>query len=385
MKENKNLKRGISLIVLVITIIVIVILAVAVILSIANDNPIERAKEARNKHNEKELEQTANLLFQEWYQKKELNQFSDNDIINEYDIYAQKYVDNKLKNDYNYDDKQISRVSVSTENGVVVRPEIIDARYVTAKDYGNYVTNYTTPCKIESDTTNGIGGWKIFYSNKTNIFLIADDYIYKTYVPKGKLGNEIYAHGDYKLSMDYIIRDYKGTNDILDELKSLNKMYFDNNYTSKDYNVKAVAYMLDTNIWNTNFKNSTFADYAIGGPSIEMFVDSYNQKYNDKKIELQVTSSEGYSLKWKNNNEYAGYIKGLKTTDDTCVVSNDKASGLWISSPNVAGGYNVFWASSDGWLGSRGTGNENPGFRTVICLNSNVKLKKVQDRFELQK
>ena len=51
MKENKKSKRGISLIVLIITIIVIVILAVAVILSIANNNPIENAKEATKANN----------------------------------------------------------------------------------------------------------------------------------------------------------------------------------------------------------------------------------------------------------------------------------------------------------------------------------------------
>ena len=54
-------KKGISLIVLVITIIVIIILAVAVILSIANNNPIENAKEARFKSDIKTIEEDLNM------------------------------------------------------------------------------------------------------------------------------------------------------------------------------------------------------------------------------------------------------------------------------------------------------------------------------------
>ena len=57
----KKQRSGISLIVLVITIIVIIILAVAVILSIANNNPIENAKEARIKNDLKTIEEELTL------------------------------------------------------------------------------------------------------------------------------------------------------------------------------------------------------------------------------------------------------------------------------------------------------------------------------------
>ena len=68
-KEIKanNDKKGISLIVLVITIIVIIILAVAVILSIANNNPIENAKEARFRNDMKVIEEELNLYIAKKY------------------------------------------------------------------------------------------------------------------------------------------------------------------------------------------------------------------------------------------------------------------------------------------------------------------------------
>ena len=71
MKEKKrnNKKRGISLIVLVITIIVIIILAVAVIFSIANNNPIENAKEARFRNDVKTMQEELELLKASNYAK----------------------------------------------------------------------------------------------------------------------------------------------------------------------------------------------------------------------------------------------------------------------------------------------------------------------------
>ena len=63
MKNNgASDKKGISLIMLVITIIIIIILAVAVILSIANNNPIENAKEARFKNDVKTMQEELELL-----------------------------------------------------------------------------------------------------------------------------------------------------------------------------------------------------------------------------------------------------------------------------------------------------------------------------------
>ena len=66
-KKRTSEKKGISLIVLVITIIVIIILAVAVILSIANNNPIENAKEARFRNDMKVIEEELNLYIAKKY------------------------------------------------------------------------------------------------------------------------------------------------------------------------------------------------------------------------------------------------------------------------------------------------------------------------------
>ena len=82
-KERNNQKKGISLIVLVITIIVIIILAVAVILSIANNNPIENAKKAKEAHNNAVGKEKMELLKQEKLMKQSLSTMTEDEVNKE--------------------------------------------------------------------------------------------------------------------------------------------------------------------------------------------------------------------------------------------------------------------------------------------------------------
>ena len=76
----KKQKSGISLIVLVITIIVIIILAVTVILSIANNNPIENAKEAKFKNDLKTIQEELTLKQASNYVEEHANNKTPSEI-----------------------------------------------------------------------------------------------------------------------------------------------------------------------------------------------------------------------------------------------------------------------------------------------------------------
>ena len=260
----------------------------------------------------------------------------------------------------------------------------LSAKDITADDYGKYITNYATPCGIEKDTKHGIGGWRIFYADEKNIYLIADDYIHQTFAPKGDKIDKVI--GGYRLSMENVLDDYNGTSDIQDRLKSLNKEYFDKGYKSSYKNMKAVAYMLDTEIWDEKFKNTKFAEYAIGGPSLELFVKSYNQVHTDRKIELEVTYEveNGYKIGW-HNKKLHDYIDGLDTSKDNMYVITDtsKAYAMWLCSPSATHFYEIFNVYGFGTLMGDCYYNINPGFRPVVCLKSNIQLKKVENGFEI--
>ena len=47
--------------------------------------------------------------------------------------------------------------------------------------------------------------------------------------------------------------------------------------------------MLDTDIWNPIYKNE-YAEYAIGGPTLEMFCASYKDTHKNKYIEYTADS-----------------------------------------------------------------------------------------------
>ena len=131
-----------------------------------------------------------------------------------------------------------------------------------------------------------------------------------------------------------VVSDYNGSSDITDgKIKKLNNDYFSKGYTSTNVNMKAVAYMLDTNIWNS-FKADK-ADYAIGGPTIEMLISSYNKKHN-VDYRVRATGTYGYytisidgGKTWKS--EYPGM---LDKNDSLYALSSSETGGMWLASPS---------------------------------------------------
>ena len=177
-------------------------------------------------------------------------------------------------------------IAISAEE-IVSNPE---------KYYGQYVdyqpSNGDTQVK-----------WKIFYAGVTpgtqtsNIYLIADNYISSTYVPNGKEGTSIeVGDTDYRLSIENIEQDYSGSSDITDNLIKLWLSYL-NERSSSSPNMKGVAYMLDTNVWS-GFKDSEGkAEYAVGGPTLDLFCASYNEKYPTTRLEYGGSNGNGYRVK----------------------------------------------------------------------------------------
>ena len=118
MKEKSNTKQGISLIVLVITIIVIIILAVAVILTLANNNPIENAKQAVKDNDEATLKEEATLLYADWYLLKNVGEGND--------LTAQQYVEKYLSDGYSKELKD--KLTVSNDGKITIGEESASAK-----------------------------------------------------------------------------------------------------------------------------------------------------------------------------------------------------------------------------------------------------------------
>ena len=202
----------------------------------------------------------------------------------------------------------------------------------------------------------------------------------------------------YKVSYGFInvYGSYSGSSYINSNSKAKKWISWANQYSSStNENIRSVSYMLDTNVWTRQYGDNNFADYVIGGPTLEMFVASWNTKHPDNKIYCNGTGSDseyGYyvgSTSGETNND-----TDIGTSDSTYVKTDDgKADGFWLASPSAGGddGYVMqvhhYYGVNGYTYGNNFLGNNgNDGFRPLVCLSSNVKLVSNNDgTYKLQK
>ena len=405
-------KRGISLIVLIVTIIVIIILAAVVILTLSKNNPIESAKEASFKEDVRTFQDELAMYIAKDYTNKggqrdykitatNYNPVGDPKSVYTYIPSFSKKYEGKfvVKNDklmYNEDMIQQEKDwcnSINVKENIKTGAE--KAAAAPTIYYGAKVTNYTA---------NGISDWRIFYSDGSNVYLITTEYVDPAILPsKGEGDNPPKpdqgdaANYPKAARFNNILGEYSGTANITDaKMKAFNSDYFEKNYTSTNNNMKAVAYMLDKDIWE-KFANSSVAEYAVGGPSVEMLLKSYCEKYPEKKdlYKTQASSATGYQVSNNGGTSYATYIAGMLRTDDrlyvlpetnTTLESGNKsgANAMWLASPSAGHGNIVLFVDYNGSVSYNYSNNAYIGFRALVCLNSNILLNEVEGGFEIE-
>ena len=429
-----NNKRGISLIVLVITIVVVIILAAAVILSLSGNNPINNARVA-NLDQTKDGIESSILAYSGKAQSQTLGYYTVAELLTgnreetgEYSIIGDKKTTNNNDEEiYNIDKTKFeSKIdtlpSTPTSNGewyvdgngkvylvydkkdsmpkwmlnkdgniddtflnklVVIKDEISkgSAKEVldnASKYYGTTITNYSA---------NGVSDWKIFHSDGKNIYLISSGYLPIDKIPSTNSGNAFSSGALSRCaSLSPAVSDSNysaGSNSILSNnpARKWLKAYLDN-YTSANNNMKAVAYMLDTNVWNV-YKTDK-AEYAIGGPTFQMFIDSYNKFYNtnyrysSKKDEG--INVNGYQINDGSNYWYDWYENMVNTDNKLYVLSaSEGAYAMWLSSPSAAGADLVLYLDYNGLFSRLSYSDNRIGFRPIVCLNSDVEVEKNDD------
>ena len=189
--------------------------------------------------------------------------------------------------------------------------------------------------------------------------------------------------------MDDVYKDYEGVKAINKTFaqKWLNK-YYTNNSTSTTDGGKAVAYMLDSDVWNNLYKGDE-ADYTIGGPTLEMFIKSWNDTHSgNTQLKCDSSSGElGYKAAFVNNNLNT-YVYGLAQNEfNSIYVKTDtsKAHGMWLASPsaNTRKTGTIMKVTEAGMLGNQKYCDGFIGFRPIVCLNSATNLEKVNGGYEI--
>ena len=361
MKNTFKSSKGITLVALVITIIILLILAGISISALTNTGIFGKAKEAKQKSDEAALDQNTKL--------------------DEYESEINAY----LPGQNNGGGGQGSGINANTIASATDTEK--------ANNYYGKSVNYTS--------ANGVIGWKIFYADSSNIYLIADDYVDPKILPASTKAsgesttNKPNIKGDSYPKAAYftnILNDYStGSARITtDTIKNLNSSFFARSdaSTNTNNNMKAVAYMLDTTAWSAFKDSNGKADYVIGGPTLEMLFKSYNQKHPGKNYKAQATSATGYQLR-VNGGTWKDYTYSssdyLDSSDSLYVLPSSKgADAMWVASPSAYGTDSVMYVYYNGSVKYNLYYYIFFGFRPLVCLNSNVQLQESGDGFSIK-
>lgn len=350
MKHNKEVKRktnnkgmnGITLIALVITIIVLLILAGISIAMLSGDNSIlRRSTDAKFNTEDKTIRERIGLA--------QLAAMTNSDIKLDYDKLkielAKEFgtegidwtISSKMSDpwivtvgDVKYNINQPSGQEISAADIANMTFETTEEKIAFYQGlYGHVVTNYGK----EIDTSLN-DEWKIFYigtmgnETESHIYLIADSCVNYTILPNKRKNGITYsfmqdsdwkAHFATKQENDENINDgilpayitgtiLGGSDTTADNIKNLNYSYYNSGYEGENQpNMRAVASMLDTSIWNSFMDSIGKSKYAIGGPTVEMLMNSYNDSHGtdygakaNNENGYQITKTATSDTEWAN-------------------------------------------------------------------------------------
>ena len=377
MKEN----TGITLIALIITIVVMLILVAVSVNIIINSNIIGQAeKAAKGYKTAYEQEQTRiDELMEKW---------------------------NRLEQDqcaHIWGEEKITKAAICTETGTKTRTctKCGKVETVTIQALGhNLVNGVCTRCganfgipasdvankpsiygsTVTNYNANGIK-WKVFYATTDRIYLIASDFVHYS-----KLTNA-YKNGARCYNTDTRPYSYcwEHGSTSLEATGRQDGIFMATGYTlnSSNFNSKCVSGLLNTNNW-TDFVDTNYADYAIGGPTLNMYIASWNAK--------------GYTTLYTNTNTN-GYYVGTSANPETIEVDMSNTAGYgdtlyyphksdysrygyWLAAPSASSTYGPYGSVGVTYYGVVTGADCSNGFfgvRPLVSLKSGVTLQENSD------
>ena len=299
-----------------------------------------------------------------------------------YSVYAIAYdkAGNSKQSTNTVENVKISRTySNITAQMVAEHPEIY---------YGLKVINYTSQ--------NGQNDWRIFYSDwkeksieqntnnptDTHIFLITGDYINTAET------NRINTTATGMTTSNY--SSYWTSNSVpafqtVDSTTLTRFKATEYVLQSGRNNSRCVSTLLNDNNWSSYKDSGNKAEKAIGSPTVEMWMDSWNARYPN--------SSDQIYRKASTSTSYPGYYVGTSSDPTGSYSINNSAKegysnklyyphtsnyngtyGYWLASPS-AGHYNVVhYVYYNGYVSHNNLAcyYTGLGMRPVVSLNSDI-------------
>lgn len=357
----KKRNKGITLIALVITIIVLLILVGISIATLTGENGVlTKADIAKAKTEKEGIKEEIKLAYNAIQQDAIIERWGINRKAEELqkelrkeDKTATVQVEgNNLKVRYKGEELIINEEG-NVDESATFNPEELTIG-TEAKNIGKYgwkVPEYTV---TTNEFTTGV--WRLFYQDSNYTYLITDElvgrYILSGMANNVKEGEEL----KYKTGEDVSIVGRKLNSKI-------NSLFTSSNDSA---NIKVTACLTDTSdsgLWN-EYKNKD-AVFAIGAPTIELFVKSLESAEVQSGIELA-----------PNNYGYETVLGSTTVRKDDCngIYNKDGKNSWCIASPSSKGAYNVMTVNgvSNQVSGYGDVSDEIIAIRPVVCISTEI-------------
>ena len=273
---------------------------------------------------------------------------------------------------------------------------------ISAQDIKNNPEGYYGQT-VDYTSTNGQNDWKIFHSDGTNIYLITGNYV-KVTDDNGNINLLKLNTEDTKMQIASGGKNY-GVNwdrsnlpsfttdvsaEIISKFKINTKVFnINSNKNSTIYsNAQCVSTLLNPSYWTGYIDNNKGNNQtAIGGSTVQLWMDSWNARYPGQEIYCDETSESGYKVRRSgkdsattairlNQNENNGGELYFANNYSSLTDGNNTVDSYWLASPSAGGTATVISLycyrlvmSYDGFY------NNHLGVRPVVCLQSNISLK----------
>ena len=337
----------------ILNIIVLLILAGVSIATLTGQNGIlTRASDAKEQTEIASVKEQAQLDIANWVADKMKN---GEDATVDTPEKVKEILEAANSNNENKYYKELQTDKIITPSGYEILYEELytnsttggEVTEVTAANYGDKVDYVSKGEGLESLT------WRIFYDDSNYVYLISSKSDGSNTVDSCQLNQYL---GTYN----------NGSSDINANLRFLNQQWFNivKDAPSTNDNAKAVAYLMDQNVWDEYKDSEENAAYAIGSPTLELYANSYNKTSiaNSREHQIEITdcTSTGYS-----ENTSSG---GLSTEFNNGIYNNGSSSYWWLASPGSYSSDNVFLVDgSHGWLSSYIV-SSSIGLRPIVII-----------------
>ena len=271
---------------------------------------------------------------------------------------------------------------------------------ISAQDIKNNPEGYYGQT-VDYTSANGQNDWKIFHSDGTNIYLITGNYVKVTGSNNSTIDtNKLNAGTKMQIAsggQNYRV-NWNGSNlpsfstdvsaDIISKFK-INTSVFNINSKKNNTsypNAQCVSTLLNPSYWTGYIDNSKGDNQtAIGGPTVQLWMDSWNARYPEQKVYCDSANENGYNVRTStgsattsislNKNENKGGELYFANNFSALTDGNNTVDYYWLASPSAYSSINLLYVNFNGRVSGDRYFGDCGGLRPVVCLQSNISLK----------